>query len=192
MRRLTSIVGVVLAAVLLSSCTLVPTSGKPAIIPRNKISFGLNDKTIPGTNNGHVRFVTQPVYIVDTTSHLAPSSRIVASPPTLYSVLRTLVQGPTDIERSAGYSSQLPKNFVVVAASIKKGVGYINITEPLSTLPPLQQVLAAGQLVLTAQDIGATRGVEILVGGVIQDTLLPDGTARHVVNAKDFASLLNP
>lgn len=192
MKRLTSIVGVLLAAMVLSSCTLVPTMGKPAIVPRSKIYFGLNDKTIPGTNNGRVRFITQPVYIVDTTGHLAPSSRIVASPPTLYSVLRVLVLGPTDIEKSAGYSSQLPKNFVIVAANIKKKVGYVNIAEPLSTLPPIQQVLAAGQLVLTAQDIGATRGIEILVGGEIQNTLLPNGTTRRIVNAKDFASLLNP
>jgi len=194
MRRLRAVAGVLVAAVLLSGCTLVPTMSKPAIIPHDKIGpgLGLNDKTIPGTNNGRVRFTTQPVYIVDTTGHLAPSSRIVASPPSLYSVLRVLVLGPTDIEKSAGYSSQLPKNFVIVAANIKKRIGYVNIAEPLSSLAPVQQVLAAGQLTLTAQDIGATRGIEILVGGQVQDTLLPNGTTRRIVTAHDFASLLNP
>ena len=34
---------------------------------------------------------------------------------------------------------------------------------------------AAGQLVLTARDVGATDGVQISVEGVIQDVLLPDG-----------------
>ncbi|MHB1088624.1 MAG: GerMN domain-containing protein [Acidimicrobiales bacterium] len=194
MRRVTTLAAVGLAAVLLSSCTLVPTMSKPRVIPHSQVGpgLGLNDKSIPGTNNARVRFVTQPVYIVDTTGHLAPSSRIVASPPSLYSVLRVLVLGPTDIEKSAGYSSQLPKNFVVVAADIKKKIGYVNIAEPLSTLPARQRVLAAGQLALTAQDIGATRGIEILVGGVVQNTLLPNGTTRRIVNAQDFATLMNP
>ncbi len=194
MRRLAPLVAVALAAVLLSSCTLVPTMSKPIVIPHSQVGpgLGLNDKSIPGTNNARVRFVTQPVYIVDTTDHLAPSSRIVASPPTLFSVLRVLVLGPTEIEKSAGYSSQLPKNFVIVAANIKKKIGYVNIAEPLSGLPKRQQVLAAGQLTLTAQDIGATRGIEILVGGVVQNTLLPNGTTRRIVNARDFSALLNP
>jgi hypothetical protein len=193
-RRLAPLVAVALAAVLLSSCTLVPTMSKPIVIPHSQVGpgLGLNDKSIPGTNNARVRFVTQPVYIVDTTDHLAPSSRIVASPPTLFSVLRVLVLGPTEIEKSAGYSSQLPKNFVIVAANIKKKIGYVNIAEPLSGLPKRQQVLAAGQLTLTAQDIGATRGIEILVGGVVQNTLLPNGTTRRIVNARDFSALLNP
>ncbi|MHB1210085.1 MAG: GerMN domain-containing protein [Acidimicrobiales bacterium] len=194
MRRLTPLVGVAFAAVLLSSCTLIPTMSKPVVIPHSQVGpgLGLNDKSIPGTNNARVRFVTQPVYIVDTTGHLAPSSRIVASPPTLFSVLRVLVLGPTDIEKSAGYSSQLPKNFVIVAADIKERIGYINIAEPLSNLPKRQQLLAAGQLTLTAQDIGATRGIEILVGGIVQHTLLPDGTTRRIVNAQDFSTLMNP
>lgn len=167
---------------------------KPIVIPHNQVGpgLGLNDESIPGTNGARVRFVLQPVYIVDTTGHLAPSSRIVASPPSLYSVLRVLVLGPTEIEKSAGYTSQLPKNFVIVAADIKKKIGYVNIAEPLSNLPKRQQLLAAGQLTLTAQDIGATRGIEILVGGVVQNTLLPNGTTRRIVNAQDFSTLMNP
>lgn len=194
MRRFATTLGVLASAVVLSSCTLVPTMNKPEVIAHNRIGLGLglNDKTIPGTNNGRVRFVTQPIYIVDTTGHLTASSRIVASPPTLYSVLRVLVQGPTDIEKSAGYSSQLPRGFVIVAADVKNRIGYVNIAEPLVTLPALQQTLAAGQLVLTAEGTGATRGIEILVGGVVQNTLLPNGTSKRIVNAKEFASLLNP
>jgi hypothetical protein len=194
MRRTIPLIGVLVAAVLLSSCTLVPTMSKPVVIPHSQVGpgLGLNDKSIPGTNNARVRFVTQAVYIVDTTGHLTPSSRIVASPPTLYSVLRVLVLGPTEIEKSAGYSSQLPKNFVIVAANIKKKIGYVNIAVPLSGLSAHQQVLAAGQLTLTAQTVGATRGIEILVGGVVQNTLLPNGTTRRIVNPQDFAALMNP
>jgi hypothetical protein len=190
MKRLKGLLLLILGAVLLAGCTLVPTANSPTFVTK-KIPFGLLGQTIPGTNNGRVRFVTQAVYIVDATGHLAPSSRIVPSPPTLLSVLRELILGPTSIETFAGYSSDLPKNFVIVDAVVKGKIGYIDIATPLSSLSRNRQILAIGQLVLTAQDVGATTGVQISVAGVLQETLLPDGRTSELVTANDFSSLLN-
>ncbi len=192
MRRLLALGGVALGALALSGCTLVPTASSPERIARHQIPFGLLSKTIPGTNNGRVRFITQPVYIVDATGHLAPSSRIVPSPPVLATVLRQLIVGPTQIESFAGYSSALPTNLVLLSASIKNGLGYIDLATPLSHLSRSDRILAVGQLVLTAHDAGAARGIVITVAGELQQSLLPNGAAASTVSPSAFLSLLNP
>lgn len=191
MKRTRALLGLLLGSALLSGCTLIPTSQTPTPVPNSKVGFQLLRKTIPGTNNGRVRFITQPVYIVDATGHLAPSSRIVPSPPTLDSVLTELILGPTKIETFAGYTSQLPKNFVILQAVVKNKIGYLTIATPLSSLSKKRQLLAVGQLVLTAQAVGASNGIEITVNGVEQELLLPDGKKEHLITADDFKSLLN-
>jgi hypothetical protein len=181
-----------LAALVLSSCTLISPNATPQSIPRTfSKSLGLLNKTIPGTNHARVRFITQPVYIVDATRHLAPSSRIVPSPPGLSTVIQQLLLGPSAIEKSAGYSSALPKNEVLVSAELRAKVGNINFAEALNSLSRTQQLLAVGELVLTAYDVGATAGVVIKVAGVTQLLLMPNGQSATLVTKKNFEVLLN-
>jgi len=176
-RRLRTLLGLVLGALALAGCTMVPTASSPQVIGPQHVPFGLLGKTIPGTNNGRVRFISQPVYIVDATGHLSSSSRIVPSPPVLASVLRQLIIGPTTIESGGGYTSALPKNLIILSASFRGEIGYIDLGSTLNKLPRGQEVLAVGQLVLTARDVGLTlgiqiKGVEITVAGVTQDLSL--------------------
>jgi hypothetical protein len=182
-----------LAALALSGCTLVPTNGAPSALPRSAVKFGLLDRTIPNTNGARVRFITQPVYVVDATGHLTPSSRIVTAPATLDSVLRELVLGPTLIELSAGYSSALPRDLVILQATISKaGLATVALAKPLSSLSPAQEILAVGQLVFTARAVGAIEGLEVTVGGVPEKLRLPDGATAAKVTEADYVSLLNP
>lgn len=192
MKRVRVLAVLAIGALLLSGCTLVPTSNSPLVIKRSLVQYSLFSKTIPGTINGRVQFVTQPVYIVDATGHLTPSSRIVPSPPTLNSILHELVIGPTTIESFAGYTSALPKDLVILQATIKNGVGYVDLARPLNTLARRQEVLALGQLVYTARSVGAIGGLEILVAGVAQPLLLPNGHKALVITDGNYASLLNP
>lgn len=197
MTRLRKLLGLVLGALALAGCTLVPTTSSPQLIGARHVPFGLLNRTIPGTNNRQVRFITQPVFIVDPTGHLAPSSRIVPAPPVLASVLRQLIIGPTKIESFAGYTSALPKNLVLLSASFRGRIAYIDLATTLDKLPRGQQVLAIGQLVLTARDVGVTLGVavtgiEITVAGVVQRSPLPDGSSATFVTTGDFQRLLNP
>ena len=191
MTRVRPVLGLILASVLLSSCTLVPTSKAPSRINPALVPLGLLSKTIPGTASGHVIFITQPVYIVDATGHLAPSSRIVPSPPTLSSVLRELILGPTDIEVATGYTSALPNNLVVTQATIDHGVGIIDLTRSLATIPRQQLILAVGQLTLTAFGVGAIHGIRITVDGVPEKLPLPNGTTSTLITVNDFQSLRN-
>lgn len=190
MKRPSSLLFVLAGALLLSGCTLVPTTESPSTIP--KVGFELLSPTIPGTNNGKVRFITEPVYFIDAIGHLAPSSRLVASPATLESVLGELVIGPTTIEGFAGYTSALPKKFILVSATLSDKIGILDVATPLSALSRQDQILALGQLVLSAYDAGATGGVEVTVAGSPVRSLLPDGTRSLIATRGDFSSLLNP
>ena len=191
MKRPVSVVALAVAGLLVSGCTLVPTARTPAVIGPHAVPFGLLGKTIPGTNNGRVRFITQPVYIVDATGHLTPSSRVVPAPPSLDSVLRELVIGPTGIESFAGFTSALPKKLVILQAVVRNKVGFVSLTSSLDSLPLSQQILAIGQLVYTAYDVGATNGFEILVAGVAQRLPLPNDTKARRVTTSDYQRLLN-
>jgi hypothetical protein len=190
-KRLRVVAALALGAVALSSCTLVPIANHPANISPTHVPFGLLGKTIPGTNHGRIIFKTQPVYIVDATGHLAPASRIVPSPPVLASVLRQLVLGPTKIESTNGYTSALPRSLVILSASIKDGIGYVDLASSLSKLSRSEEVLAVGQLVLTAHNVGAARGIEITIGGAAVLAPLPNGHRRSLVTPADVQSLLN-
>jgi hypothetical protein len=192
MKRLRVVLVMLVGAVILSGCTLIPTAKKPVIIPRKSVGLQLLHRTIPGTNGGRVRFVTKPVYFVDATGHLAPSSRIVTAPLQFPSLLDQLIVGPTKIESFAGYASDLPSNLIVLQANIKAKIGYIDISESLASLGRAKEVLAIGQLVFTAYYAGATNGVEISVAGVTQRSLLPDRKFVILVTAKDCSSLLEP
>jgi hypothetical protein len=196
-RRLRVLIGLLVGAIALAGCSLVPTSSSPQSIGPTHVPFGLLGKTIPGTKNGRVRFISQPVLIVDATGHLAPSSRIVPSPPVLESVLRQLIIGPTKIETLSGYTSALPKNLVLLSASFRSGIGYIDLASKLSKMPRGQEVLAIGQLVLTARDVGLTLGIDVsgivvTVAGVTQSSPLPNGHSAEFVTPKDFQRLTNP
>jgi len=192
MRKLRVILVVLVGAVLLSSCTLIPTSKKPVFIPRRSVGLQLLNRNIPGTKGGRVRFKTQPVYFVDATGHLAPASRIVTAPVQLTSVLDQLILGPTKIESFAGYASNLPSKLIVLQATITHKIGYIDISESLTGLGRAKEVLAIGQLVYTASYAGATRGIEISVAGITQQSVLPDRKFSKLVTAKDCAPLLEP
>jgi spore germination protein GerM len=190
-KRLRAMVLIMLGALVLAGCTFVTPNANPVRIPVAKDPYGLFDQTIPGTNNARVRFRTQTVYLVDATRHLTPSSRIVPSPPTLTTVIGQLLLGPTAIETSLGYTSALPTTMVLVSATTRNEVGYFNIATPLSSLSHAQQLLAVGQLVLTAYAAGAARGVVIKVAGVTQSLLMPNGGHATFVSPKNFQSLLN-
>jgi hypothetical protein len=178
-----------IGALALSGCTLVAPNSAPVRV--KTVPFSLLSPTIPGTNHVRVRFITQPVYIVDAAGDLAPSSRIVPEPPALATVIEQLLLGPTHIEKSTGFTSALPKSLIVVSAKIVRSIGVVDFATSLNALPPKQQLLAIGQLVLTAYAVGAKRGLEIRVSGVTQNVLLPSGKHATLLTPSDFQSLLN-
>ena len=192
MRRVGPLLALLAGALAMSGCTLVPTSDKLVIIRDGNVHLGLLNKTIPGTNGAQVRFVIQPVYIVDASNHVAPSSRIVPSPATLDSVLGQLLLGPTAIEKSAGYRSALPTGLIVLQATVKNDIAYIDLSKALSTLSHQRQILATGQLMLSVDGVDSTNRMQISVSGVVQASLLANGKRARIVTPADCRNLLNP
>ena len=192
MRRVGPLLALLAGALAMSGCTLVPTSDKLVIIRDGNVHLGLLNKTIPGTNGAQVRFVIQPVYIVDASNHVAPSSRIVPSPATLDSVLGQLLLGPTAIEKSAGYRSALPAGLIVLQATVKNDIAYIDLSKALSTLSHQRQILATGQLMLSVDGVDSTNRMQISVSGVVQASLLANGKRARIVTPADCRNLLNP
>ena len=192
MRRVGPLLALLAGALAMSGCTLVPTSDKLVIIRDGNVHLGLLNKTIPGTNGAQVRFVIQPVYIVDASNPLAPSSRIVPSPATLDSVLGQLILGPTAIEKSAGYRSALPAGLIVLQATVKNDIAYIDLSKALSTLSHQRQILATGQLMLSVDGVDSTNRMQISVSGVVQASLLANGKRARIVTPADCRNLLNP
>jgi hypothetical protein len=190
MRKIRPFLWLVVGSIVLSGCSLIPASTKPVAI--KKVPFGLLGRTIPGTNNGRVRFTGQPIYIVDAAGHLSSLSRIVTAPAGLTSVLDQLIIGPTKIEKYAGYASDLPSKLLILQATVKGKIGYIDLSKSLTALAGEKELLAIGQLVFTAFYAGATNGIEISVAGVPQRSLLPDHTSLTLVTVKDCESLLEP
>lgn len=134
MKRWLTPLAVALCALALSSCTLVATNAAPVRIAKGKVPFSLLSPTIPGTNHARVRFQGLAVYFVDATNNLTATTRIVPFPPVLSTVIEQLILGPTAIERESGYTSDLPKKLVLVSASVKGEIGYVNLATPLSGL----------------------------------------------------------
>ncbi|HEY1761141.1 MAG TPA: GerMN domain-containing protein [Acidimicrobiales bacterium] len=190
MKRWLGPLGVAFCALALSSCTLVATNTSPVRIP-GKVPFSLLSPTIPGTNHARVRFQGLAVYFVDATNNLTATSRIVPYPPVLSTVVEQLILGPTSIEHVAGYSSYLPKKLVLLSANVRGQIGYVNFATSLNKLSREKQILAVGQLVLTAYEVGATKGIVIKVAGVTQHLVTPSGPSVTLATLRSFAPLLN-
>lgn len=190
MRTLRAALTFVLASLALSACSFISADSSPRPVAKSHVPFGLLHRYIPQTNRGRVIFVTEPVYLLDAGDQFAPASRIVPSPVKLDAILRQLLLGPSKIEASAGYTTALPTNLVLVSASVQHGVGVINLGNHLNRLPLAQQLRAEGQLVLTASAAGATRGVIIDVAETRQVLPLPNGEHVRFLTSAEFQSLL--
>jgi hypothetical protein len=82
---------------------------------------------------------------------------------------------------------------VILQATINAHkVGLISLTTPLASLKNRREVLAIAQLAFTAHAVGATGGIEVLVAGVPQPLLRPNGTRSLLVTDQDYESVLNP
>ena len=74
-------------------------------------------------------------YIVDATGHLAPSSRIVPSPPALDVGAAPTHHRSHDDRAFAGYTRRLPEELGdALGASCAASIGYIDLATPLSKL----------------------------------------------------------
>ena len=102
-----------------------------------------------------------------------------------------LALGPTLIESSAGFTTALPRDLVILQATIHANLATVALAKPLCELSPAEEVLAVGQLLHRARRRGGG-GLEVTVGGVPEPLRLPGGGTKVERHRADYASLLNP
>lgn len=184
MRRHT-LSAIIVASLLLSGCTLVPTNAANLKVKDSRVPFGLLKKTIPGTSGAKIVFTSQPVYFVRGSNHLVAVNRVVAKPAKFLDVLNNLVSGPTPLEMNDGLRSDVPTNTAFISAQIIQGTGFVNLAKPLAGP---NTVAAVGQIVWTAQALGAVDGVEIFVGDIAHKVTLPGGATSVIATPGNYAS----
>ena len=189
MRKLRVILGLFLGAVLLSSCSLIPQSKGPVTVAKEKVPFGLLDKNIPGTNTS-VQFTQTPVYLVRA-GRLVVSHRVVTSPVQVVDALNQLLLPVNEKESAAHLKSQIPNGLQILQVSVLNGVARVNLAASISAFNLLENPVAVGQVVLTAQAAGARSGVVFAIEGVSQDAMVPSGTTVPHVYGYLYSRLVN-
>jgi Sporulation and spore germination len=189
MRKFRVALGLFLGAVLLSSCSLIPQSKGPVTVAKDKVPFGLLDQNIPGTNTS-VKFTQTPVYLVHA-GRLVVSRRVVTSPVQVVDALNQLLLPVSGKESSTHLGSEIPRGLQILQVSVLNGVARVNLAASISAFNLLENPVAVGQVVLTAQAAGARNGVVFAIEGVSQDAMVPSGkTAPHVF-AYQYSRLVN-
>lgn len=189
MRKLHVVLGLFLGAVLLSSCSLIPQSKGPVTVAKEKVPFGLLDKNIPGTNTS-VQFTHTPVYLVRA-GRLVVSSRVVTSPVQVTDAFSQLLLRLTSKESAAHLRTDIPSGLQVLQVSVLNGVARVNLAASISAFNLLENPVAVGQVVLTAQAAGARSGVVFAIEGVTQDAMLLTGKTVPRVYGYQYSQLVN-
>lgn len=190
MKNLRAVALLMVGSLVLSGCTLIPTSAKPTASSSHEVPFGLLDKTIPGTKNATVTFTTSYLYWVTPKDSLLALQRVTPSPANPSYVLNALTAGPNPQEQSRHLSSAIPKKLAITSIQVQDGLGYLTFNESLSKMPLKSELLALGQIALSAEGVGATLGIIVSVNGVTQLLPLPNGSRSLLVSGSDFTALL--
>ena len=176
-----------LAALLLASCTYVPTDGQPRVVNAHTVPFELLDRhnpTIPSI--GHATYVVRTVWLISSHQQLVPVTRRVSLPGGLNDVVSNLLNGPTRLDLLHGFSSALPHRLVLVGATDSHNQLILEFRGVWNDGP--RELLAVGQLVLTAGDV-ANQAVSLRINGMEKLLPLPHRTPALVVTPLDYAPL---
>lgn len=111
-------------------------------------------------------------------SRLAAVNRQVPTPLTAERTSTEIVRGPTQIERSGGFRTALPRS-VQVLGSVAHDVPLIDVTESLTGVDGEEQVLAVAQLVFTLTGLPGVNGVSFARDGRPVDVPTGDGELKR-------------
>jgi hypothetical protein len=181
---------IALLALLLASCG-VPADSKPRPIPDNQVPFDLlaPSTTSPPATTAPVATAPVTIFLLGP-ERLVGVQRTVAAPPSLGTVLASLVQGPTDAEAMQGLRGAINPQTSVLAAQINGDIAVVNVSGAFSGLGVQDQISALAQIVYTATAISGVDGVQIAVNSATVDVPRGDGsTTRDPLRRSDFASL---
>lgn len=159
--------------------------------PAEQIPYGLLE---PGTSTSTTSAPSDGavLYLV-AQGGLAPVRRPVRSATSVRVVVEALGAPTPAEEEEQGLRSVLSAEEFVLGAVTISGVGRIDLADRFRSLPEREQLLALGQLVLTATSVAGVDRVLFTLNGAPLDVPTADGTLRSgPVTRQDYESMLSP
>jgi len=119
------------------------------------------------------------VFFLNSSSHLQPESRVVASPAPLASIITSMLAGPTTAETASGVFTAIPSNVAVLSTTSQGGVVTVNMNTDFGQITGTSTELAVAQIVATvAAENGLGTGVVFEIEG--QRTSVPIANGSQV------------
>ena len=133
------------------------------------------------------------LYFVDGEALSEPVERELATPAGLLASLEALFEGPTEEEASAGLTSVIPAETVILGSDLTNGVLQVNLAEgALEQIEGALQSLAIAQLVFTATEIPGVEWLWVLIEGEPRALPTDEGDVEAPVGRVHYASLGPP
>jgi spore germination protein GerM len=176
-RRVLLLIGLAVAAVLMSACG-IPTSGTPTAIAKSDVPVHLLNPVTPATVSPTISpsvAVPEVIYLVAPSQHVIAVSRDVEIPASLSEIMGALLDGPTATESDFGLQSFLTGSTIHVSVTVASGVATVNFTDnPIQVVGP-DQTLAVAQVVYTGTQQPGVTGVIFEIDGQRRDVPTASG-----------------
>jgi spore germination protein GerM len=168
----------------------VPTDDSPQAVGEDDLPASLRPgaETTPTTDVGRQEFVS--VFLIRD-DELTQVVDTVKTPADLGAVLALLERGPTDAQAEAGLRSAFTGVDVVRRVSVNNGTAAIDLDPSFADTPSRDQILAIGQLVLTATARPGISRVRLTVDGESTQVPRANGSlTTKLLTKSDYSSLL--
>lgn len=176
MRRLVTLLAVVLVAGLAAGCS-TPVDSGPKTLRAASIPEDLRS-ALPTTTttalSGDSEEVT--VYFIQG-DRLAPVKRRVNTPVTVEKVLQKLFAGPTRAEELEGLRSYISGDSTVLGAPVEARIVTVDVSKNFALGLATDQIVAVAQVVFTAVDVQGVTGVLFAENGRRLEVPEGDGSA---------------
>ena len=149
----------------------------------------------PSTDRApEVEFVAT-VFLIDEDDQLVPATRILTAPDDtagrIGATIEALVDGLTDAEAAEGRRSAIPATTAVREVVVRAGTVRVDVSEDFAAIGGRSEVLAVGQLVLSATTLPEIERFTLHIGGEAVSLPLPSGALiDEPVTQEQFLELL--
>jgi spore germination protein GerM len=175
----------------------IPTQGAPSSIAASRVPFNLLNPHSPATTTTQPKpssYQQVKVYFLDTNANnaLTPADRFVSAPAALSAIITALVAGPGTGDSSAGLTTAIPSDVIVLAAGpTSPNVVTVNFNNAFGQITSTATEQAVAQVVATVvNQEGLGTGVIFEING--QRTSVPIANGSQVAGPVYLLQYLGP
>lgn len=181
---------------LLAGCG-VPVQSAPVPVEPEAVPSQLRDSSGPTSRPtpGESGTRTVRVYFVTNDRLIGLDREVRTEPPAeqLGTIVATLLAGPTEAELRRGVASAIPPSLQLTVTGIEGRRAVIELTGQTDGQSATENVLAVGQIVLSATSLPGVSEVSFTRDGGPVETLLADGAlTTKPLTAADYTALRLP